>query len=452
MAVDEHNESIVPPHSQDAEMSVLGAILLDPNVLGDVAELVGADDFYSEAHTSIFQAILDLDRSSIELDLVTLCEHLTKLGTLDQVGGKAWLVELLEVLPSAANAVHYASIVAEKSLRRKLAAVADNIRVEAFRSPDSAEILLDRAEAGIFEIGEKEAARGTVAVGTVLMDTMSTIEKLQASPGALSGLDTGYFRLNDLTSGLNRGELAVIAARPSMGKTSFALNVALNTSLSEGSRILFFSLEMSEEQIATNLLCSVSRVDAHKIRKGQMSEHDWANLARGADRLHEAPFLIDATPGLTPMAIRTKARRVAMQKGGLDLIIVDYLQLMGSSEKTENRQQEISVISRRLKDLAREMNCPVVALSQLNRSVDAREDHRPRLSDLRESGAIEQDADLIMFLYRDSYYSPEMVDHTEGSVTEVLVAKHRNGPTGKVELVFFPNFLRFENLAAQEVA
>lgn len=432
-------------------MSVLGALLLDADVLGDVSELIGPEDFYGESNRIIFETILELDRASIEHDLVTICERLEKDRKLDQVGGKAWLVELLEVLPSAANAVHYASIVREKALRRRLASVADSIRREAFQSPDSAEIILDRAESSMFEIGEKEAARGTIPVGKVLMDTMSTIERLQASPGSLSGLDTGYFRLNDLTSGLNRGELAVIAARPSMGKTSLALNLCLNTSLNEGSRVLFFSLEMSEEQIATNLLCSLARVDAHKIRKGQMSDQDWANLARGADRLHEAPFLIDATPGLSPMLVRTKARRVAMQKGGLDLIVVDYMQLMSVRERTENRQQEISVISRRLKDLAREMDCPVIALSQLNRSVDAREDHRPRLSDLRESGAIEQDADLIIFLYQESYYSPEMVEPSGGSVTEVIVAKHRNGPTGKIELIFFPNYLRFENLAAQEV-
>lgn len=434
-------------------MSVLGALLLDPGTVGEVAEVLKPDDFYRQAHSAIYEAILHLDARNREADLVTLTEELTRREQLEEVGGKSFLIELMEVLPSAANAVHYAEIIREKAMRRRLASAADRIRQEAFRSPEAASTVLDRAEAAVFEIGKEEAGRGTIPVGKLLVETFNMIERFQESPGTLEGLDTGFLRLNDLTGGLKGGELVVVAARPSMGKTTFALNLAINASLRQGSRTLFFSLEMSEEQITQSLLCASARVDAVQIRQGRLSDQAWADLLRAADVLHEAPFLIDATPGLTPMAIRTKARRVAMQKGGLGLVVVDYLQLMSLTTQVESRQQEISQISRSLKDLARELRCPVVALSQLNRSVDSREDHRPRLSDLRESGAIEQDADLIMFLYRDDYYHPPETPPgpREGSPTEVLVAKHRNGPTGKAELLFFPHFLRFENPASQDV-
>jgi len=451
MSAEREGKQIVPPHHQDAEMSVLGALLLDPAVLGDVLEIIGPDDFYGTAHRLIFTSIQELEKTGEDPDLVTLCVYMADRSLLEKVGGKAYLSELLEVLPSTANVISYARIIREHAVRRRLAAVADQIRREAYECTESAEIILDRAEANIFQIAKEGVQRSTLPVGRVLVEVIQNIERLQASPGVLAGLDTGFFKLNDLTGGLSAGELVVVAARPSMGKTTFALNAGINAALNTGARVLFFSLEMAEEQIATNLLCSVSRVDAHKIRRGQMSEQDWANLARGAEQLHEAPFLLDATPGLTPMGVRTKARRAATREGGLDLIIVDYMQLMGMNQKVENRQQEISAISRALKALSREMNCPVLALSQLNRSVDAREDHRPRLSDLRESGAIEQDADLILFLYRESYYHPEEAQGAEGSVTEVIVAKHRNGPTGRVELVFFPNYLKFENLAQAEV-
>jgi replicative DNA helicase len=344
---------------------------------------------------------------------------------------------------------HYARIVREKAVRRRLLAAADAIRVEALTSDATAAEILDHAESAVFEIGEREGAQGTVAVGQVLEATFAQIEHRFENRGVLTGLDTGYYRLNDLTAGFQKGEFIVIAARPSMGKTTLALNIMLNAAISEDARCLLLSLEMGAEQIAQNMLCSLSGVDGNVVRKGNLTDRDWMRLNDAAGILHEKKILIDATPGLTPMSIRTKARRVAKKLKGIDLVIVDYLQLVASPPKSENRQQEISVISRGLKELSRELECPVIALSQLNRSVDSREDHRPRMSDLRESGAIEQDADVIGFLYRESYYkADEAEDAQPGKASELIIAKQRNGPTGLVPLMFFPNRLRFENPSA----
>jgi len=439
-------QGIAPPYSREAEMSVLGAILLDADALGTVASLLKPEDFYQDAHKIVFETIVGLDAQSISPDLVTLTEKLERGEQLDRIGGKAYLVELLEVLPSAANAEYYAKIVREKSVRRQLLRAADTIRSEALSSPDTAVEVLDRSESAVFEIGEKEGAQGTVAVGQVLESTFAQIEKRFEQRGVLTGIDTGYYKLNDMTAGLQGGDLVVVAARPSMGKTTLALNICLNAAILVDARCLFISLEMGPEQIAQNMLCAVSGVDGNVVRKGNLTDRDWVKLNDAAGVLHERKILIDATPGLTPMAIRTKARRVAKKMGGVDMIVVDYLQLVGSPPKAENRQQEISVISRNLKELARELDCPVVALSQLNRSVDSREDHRPRMSDLRESGAIEQDADVICFLYRESYYKDEDPDEAQpGKPTELIIAKQRNGPVGRVNLTFFPNKLKFES-------
>ncbi|MAG56992.1 MAG: replicative DNA helicase [Planctomycetes bacterium] len=446
----EEGLGVVPPHSREAEMSVLGALLLDGEALGNVAPLVTPEDFYQDAHKFIFETILGLDAQSIAPDLVTISESLERGSQLDRIGGKAYLVQLLEVLPSAANAEHYARIVREKAVRRRLLHAADDIRRETLTSEDTAVEVLDRAESAVFEIGEREGAAGTVAVGQVLESTFQQIEHRFENRGVLTGLDTGYYRFNDLTAGLQKGELVVIAGRPSMGKTTLALNMILNAAINEDARVLFMSLEMSAEQLAQNMLCSVSGVDGNVVRKGNLTDRDWVKLNDAAGILHERRILIDATPGLTPMAIRTKARRVAKKLKGVDAVVIDYLQLVGSPPKVENRQQEISIISRNLKELARELECPVIALSQLNRSVDSREDHRPRMSDLRESGAIEQDADVICFLFRESYYkSDEDEEERPGKASELIIAKQRNGPTGKVDLLFFPNRLKFEN-AVQE--
>ncbi|NRA95906.1 MAG: replicative DNA helicase [Planctomycetes bacterium] len=442
----EEGEGVAPPHSREAEMSVLGAIMLDADALGTVASLVQPDDFYQDAHKIIFETIIGLDAQSITADLVTLCDALDRSEQSDRIGGKAYIVELLEVLPSAANAEHYAKIVREKSVRRQLLRAADSIRLEALTSSDAAPEVLDRAEQAVFDIGEKEGAQGTVIVGQVLESTFSQIEQRFEQKGALTGLDTGFYRLNDYTAGLQRGDFVVVAGRPSICKTTLALNMVLNAAIADDARCLFMSLEMSAEQVAQNMLCAISGVDGNVVRKGNLTDRDWVKLNDAAGVLHERKILIDATPGLTPMAIRTKARRVAKRLRGIDIIVVDYLQMVASPPKSENRQQEISLISRNLKELARELECPVVALSQLNRSVDSREDHRPRMSDLRESGAIEQDADLICFLYRESYYKQEDPDEAQpGKASELIIAKQRNGPTGTIQLTFFPHRLKFEN-------
>ena len=443
------SKGLVPPHDIEAEMCVLGAILLDPLVLGEVSEILEAEDFYREVHRKLYEEILKLQANDLEPDLVSLSSSLSHSGDLEKLGGKSYLVELIDLLPSTVGAPSYARIVRGHALRRRLARAADGIRLDALEGTDAVGKIIDRAESQIFDIGSKEGARKAVFVGDILEKTFEKIEELQRQSGSLTGLDTGYFRLNTLTGGLQGGEMIVVAARPSMGKTTFALNMARNACLSQGSKVLFFSLEMGEEQIVQNILCAEARVDATKIRNAEMSDRDWARLSDAAGRLHESRFLIDATAGLTPLGIRSKARRASITMGGIDLVIIDYLQLVSMPGRVESRQQEISSISRSLKALARELDCPVIAISQLNRSVDSREDHRPRLSDLRESGAIEQDADVIMFLYREDYYEPDKESDAAGSVTEILVAKHRNGPTGMVKLVFLNACLRFENLAVE---
>ena len=333
----EDGGAVAPPHSREAEMSVLGAIMLDADALGTAAPLVQPDDFYQDAHKMIFETIIGLDSQSITPDLVTLCDALERSEQLDRVGGKAYIVELLEILPSAANAEHYAKIVREKSVRRQLLRAADSIRSEALTSADTAPEVLDRAEQAVFDIGEKEGAQGTVVVGQVLESTFSQIEQRFEQRGALTGLDTGFFRLNDYTAGLQRGELVVIAGRPSMGKTTLALNIVLNAAVAEDARCLFMSLEMSAEQVAQNMLCALSGVDGNVVRKGNLTDRDWVKLNDGAGQLHERKIYIDASPGLTPMAIRTKARRVAKRLRGIDIIVIDYLQMVASPPKSENR-------------------------------------------------------------------------------------------------------------------
>jgi replicative DNA helicase len=434
-------------YNRDAEMSVLGAMLLDKESIGTAQSVVQAEDFYDDNHRLIFEAIVNMDGRRIIADLVTLREELARHAQLERIGGQAYLIELMDVLPSAANIEHYARIVREHAIRRRLAAAADTIRLESFTSADPAADILDRAEASIFEIGEKEAGRGTEPVAAILEKTFEMIEARFENRGALTGLDTGFFDLNEVTAGLQAGDLIIVAARPSMGKTTFALNIALNACKAGDARVIVFSLEMGPEQLTQNLVCAVSDVDASRVRRGNLNDRDFQKLTDGANILQQFNLFIDATPGLTTSMIRTKARRIARRHERVDLIIVDYLQLVAPPPRSENRQQEISQISRALKQLARELNCPVMALSQLNRSVDSREDHTPRLSDLRESGAIEQDADVICFLYRKSYYDPKSEEDQPGKETDVIIAKQRNGPTGLVKLLFFPHLLRFRNPA-----
>ena len=441
------SETTLVPYNKEAEMSVLGALLLDKEAIGNVSSVVGSQDFYEDSNRILFEAIMEMDEKKITPDLVTLRDHLKRNAQLERVGGEPYIIELLEVLPSTANVEHYARIVRENAIRRRLAMVADVIRQESLTSGDEAANILDRAESAVFEIGERESSQGTICVSDILEKTFEMIEARYENRGALTGLDTGFFELNDKTAGLQKGDLIVVAARPSMGKTTLALNIGLNACQATDAKVLVFSLEMSPEQLAQNLVCAASDVDASKVRRGTFNDRDFQKLMEGANALQNFKLFIDATPGLTASAIRTKSRRMARKEGGLDLVVVDYLQLVAPPNNSENRQQEISLISRSLKELARELECPVMALSQLNRAVDSREDHKPRLSDLRESGAIEQDADVICFLYRKSYYDPTAEEDQPGKETEVIIAKQRNGPTGTVKLLFFPHLLRFRNPA-----
>lgn len=439
--MEEGPRGVSPPYDPEAEMCALGSVLLDNDALDDLVAVVGADDFYHRANRLVFEAMRDLGE---HVDVVTLNAELERRGVLDEAGGKKYLAELMEAVPSAHNVGAYAKLVRDCAVRRRLLRAAEEIRSNALAGGKSNE-LIDHAERQIFEIQHLGVKAGTVKVGDVLLDVFKQIEALEGVQGGITGCDTGYYKLNDMTSGFQPGDLVVIAARPSMGKTTFVLNCALNAAKT-GKTILFFSLEMAKEQIVTNLLCCEARVDAGRVRRGQMTQHDWQSWSDAADRLHQLKFFVDATPGVSPVSIRTKCRRLFNREKALDMIVVDYLQLMGMPE-AESRQQEIAAISRSLKELGRELRCPVIALSQLNRALESRKDHRPQMSDLRESGAIEQDADLILFLHREDYYSGEAAPGDYGRNTEIIVAKQRNGRTGRLDLLFFPHQFRFENKA-----
>jgi len=431
---------VKPPYDPEAEMCALGSVLLDNAVLDDLVRYVGADDFYHRANQLIFEAIKALGE---QVDVVTLNAELSRRGVLDQVGGKKYLADLMEAVPSAHNVSAYAKLVRDCAVRRRLLRASEEIRGRALHGGKTQD-LLDFAEQAVFDIAHEGSRSGTVRVGDVLIDVFKQLDALVGTQGGITGVDTGFFQLNEITAGFQPGDLIVIAARPSMGKTTFTLNCALNAAKLQGRTVLFFSLEMAAEQIVTNLLCCEAQVDASRVRRGQMTHHDYGKWNEAAGKLHELRFFVDATPGISPVAIRTKARRLLAREKALDLVVVDYLQLMSGGD-AESRQQEIAAISRSLKELARDLRCPVIALSQLNRALESRKDHRPMMSDLRESGAIEQDADLILFLHREDYYSGEAVPGDFARVMEIIVAKQRNGRTGKVELNFLPHQFRFEN-------
>jgi replicative DNA helicase len=434
-------EGITPPYDAEAEMCALGSVLLDNDVLDDLVGAVIAEDFHRRENRIVFEAMRALGDN---VDAVTLASELQRRGELDEIGGKKYLADLMESVPSARNVGAYASIVRDCAVRRRLIRATEEIRAAALHG-GKAKDLIDLAEKRIFELHHEGARSGTARVGDILYDVFKQIEALDGGAGGVTGCDTGFYKLNDMTSGFQPGDLVVVAARPSMGKTTFVLNCALNAART-GRTILFFSLEMGKEQLVTNLLCCEARVDSNRVRRGQMTQHDWQLWTDAADRLQNLKFFIDATPGVSPVAIRTKCRRLANAQGKVDMVVVDYLQLMGLPD-AESRQQEIAAISRSLKELARELGCPVVALSQLNRALESRKDHRPQMSDLRESGAIEQDADVILFIHREDYYSGDAAPGDYGRTTEIIVGKQRNGRTGKIDLLFFPHQFRFENKA-----
>lgn len=431
----------IPPHNIEAEQSALGAMILDKNAISDVTELMNSEDYYKEAHGIIHEGIVELYNQNEPVDLITLSDFLTQKGLLDKIGGVEYLSDLTTVGIITTNARNYAKIISEKAMLRRLIKASSEIMEKGYESKEADE-LLELAEKSIFDISQKKDREGFSAIKDVLMLTFSRIEKLYNSTDALTGITTGFIDIDRKTSGLQRSDLILIAARPSMGKTAFSLNVCQNAALKGEYSVAMFSLEMSKEQLVQRMLASESHIPIQNIRNGELSEEDWPKLARAMGVLAKSNVFIDDTPAITLLEMRAKCRRLKMEKG-LDLIMIDYLQLMSGSGRSESRQQEISTISRGLKALAREMNCPVIALSQLSRAPELRADHRPILSDLRESGAIEQDADLVMFLYRDEYYFP---DSEKKGIGELIIAKHRNGETGAIDLTWIGEYTKFADI------
>ncbi|HBH87354.1 MAG TPA: replicative DNA helicase [Syntrophaceae bacterium] len=435
----------VPPQNLEAEQSVIGGIMLDNQALNSALEILNVDDFYSEAHRKIFAAIIELYDRSEPCDLITLSNILKNKTQLDQAGGVSYLSSLSDSVPSAANISHYAKIVKEKSILRKLIGTATEILHKSYTSSTDIDTVLDEAEHAIFEISENKIRPAFSPFKDLIKDSVRTIEKLYERKELVTGVPTGFEKIDDITSGLQKSDLIIIAGRPSMGKTAFALNIAQYAALEAGIPVAIFSLEMSKEQLALRMLSSEARVDSQRIRRGFLGEADWPKLITAAGRLSEALIFIDDTPAISALEMKAKARRLKSEVD-LGLIILDYLQLMRSGGRKDSREQEISEISRSLKTLAKELNVPVIALSQLNRKVEDRTNKRPQMADLRDSGAIEQDADLIAFIYRDDVYD-KSEENPEKGMAEIIVGKQRNGPTGMVKLAFQDKFARFENLA-----
>lgn len=431
----------VAPHNREAEESVLGAIMLSAEAANLVMDKLEVDDFYVPAHQAIFEVIIGLYNANQPIDPLTVSDALHRKGELDRVGGAAYLSELMEAVPTASNIEYYSAIVEEHGLRRRLIAAGSELGELAVMTDLEIAAVLDRAEQAVLRVGESRIGEGLIPMSPLLHGTLETIEELEARGSELTGLATGFRDLDKKLGGLQPANLVVVAARPSMGKSALSANIATNVAL-DGGTVAMFSLEMSREEIVQRLLCSVGRVDSMKLRTGQLGPQLWQKVVHAASRMYEAPVFIDDSGQLTVTDIRAKARRLR-RAHGLDLVIVDYLQLMQGSNR-ENRQQEIAEISRSLKNLARELDVPIIAVSQLNRSLESREDKRPRLGDLRESGAIEQDSDVVMFIYRHEYYHPEAQDAK--GLAEVIVAKHRSGSTGKVTMTFLPEFTLFADL------
>jgi len=427
------------PYNMEAEQAVLGSVLIDAESLAAAAEHLKSEDFYSESHKEIFSAILDIHTKGEPVDVVTLVEEIKNRGTLDKSGGIAYLTDLSMSVPSTANLKYYIKIVDEKSTLRRLISASNEIIKNCYQGQEELEYIIDQAEKKIFNLSQRHNSHQFYTMKEILLEVYSRIEELAKNKGRITGVPTGFTEFDHMTSGLNPAELILVAARPSMGKTSFVMNIAQYAALRARVPVAVFSLEMAKEQLAQRMLSSEANVELQKIRTGSLDEADWLKLVRAAGPLSQAPIYIDDSPGINSMELRSKARRLKMERG-IGLVVLDYLQLMSGRGRVENRQQEISEISRSLKALARELKVPVVALSQLSRAPEARAGHKPMLSDLRESGAIEQDADVVAFLYRDEYYNP---DSDKKNIAEVIIAKQRNGPTGTVELVWLGQFTKF---------
>ena len=440
----------IPPHSIEAESSVLGGLLLDNDAWDRVSDLLAEGDFYRYEHRLVYAAMGTLINSSRPADVITVFEQLQSQGKAEGIGGLAYLNSLAQYVPSAGNIRRYAEIVRERAILRKLVSASDEIATNAF-NPQGRPVaaILDESEQKIFNIGEEGSRmkRGFQGMDSLVVSLLDRVQEMADNPNDITGVPTGFYDLDRLTAGLQPGDLIVLAARPSMGKTAFAINIAEHVALQEGLPVAVFSMEMGAAQLAVRIVGSIGRIDQSHLRTGKLTDEEWPRLTEAIERLRNISLHIDETAGLTSSELRANARRLSRQCGKLGLIVVDYLQLMsGSSGNDENRATELGEISRGLKMLAKELQCPVIALSQLNRSVETRPDKRPMMSDLRESGAIEQDADIIMFIYRDEYYTKDACK--EPGVAEILIAKQRNGPTGMVKLAFLKNLTRFESLAS----
>ena len=439
----------LPPQNIEAEESLISAILIDNNTLLDVIEILAPEDFYRTAHQKIYAAITDLFDKAEPIDLVTLANKLKEKGQLEEIGSASYLARLVDTVPLAVNAQHYAKIVHDKASLRRLIEKANAIVKRCFEERGNTDAVIDFAESAIFEISEKKSQQAFYPLSKIILGNIETLEEKQGNRSLVTGVPTGFGRLDNLTSGFQNSDLIILAARPSMGKTALALNIARNAAVDTNIPVAVFSLEMSKEQLSLRMLCSEARIDSSRLRSGFFSMEDWHRLTDAAGILSESPIYIDDSASLTAMEIRAKARRLKMDKN-IGLIIIDYLQLMQGRASAERRDIEISEISRSLKALAKELELPVLALSQLNRMLEQRTDKRPRLSDLRESGALEQDADVVAFIYRDEVYNKEE-DNPNKGVAEILLSKQRNGPTGDIFLTFLNSFTRFEDLASEEV-
>ena len=433
----------IPPHNLEAERSALGAAMLSKDALMDVSEEVKAEDFYNESHREIFKAIMNLYRDNSAVDMLTVCEELKRQKALDMVGGRAYIGSLTAGVPSTANAGEYAKIVADKAMTRQLIQAAEGIAAKGYEDKEPARDMTNKAEAEIFQIAQRKQKNDYAKIQDVLLKNIKIIDEAEKNKGGVVGLPTGFKTFDEKTAGLHKSDLIILAARPGMGKTAFALNIAAQSAVKAGASVMIFSLEMSQEQLGQRLIAMQARVEAEKLKKGELDRKDWDRIHMALDELNNTKIVIDDTPGISIMEMRNKCRRLKAEQG-LDLIVVDYLQLMTYDGRADSRQQEVSALSRHLKLLAREMDCPVIVLSQLSRAVEQRQDKRPMLSDLRESGSIEQDADIVIFIYRDDYYS----ENTEKpGVCEIHLAKHRSGATDRIELTWVARYTKFSDKA-----
>ena len=432
----------IPPHDIDAEQAVLGSMLTDKDAVNAAIETLKEDAFYREDNRAIYQAIINLYSKSEPIDIITLKDELESMDKFEQVGGYEYLASLPDKVPTTANVQKYIKIVEEKAILRNLIKTANEIIELGYDPAEDVEDIMDNAEKKIFDIMQSKNQKGYTPIKDVLVESFTKLEELYNRKQHITGVPTGFVELDYKTAGLHGSELILVAARPAMGKTAFALNIATNAALRGNAPVAIFSLEMSKDQLVNRILCSEAMVDSNKVRTGKLEEDDWVKLAGAIGPLSESEIYIDDTPGISVMEIRTKCRKLKMEKN-IGLVVIDYLQLVQGNKRTTSREQEISEISRSLKILAKEINVPVIALSQLSRAVEQRPDHRPMLSDLRESGAIEQDADIVMFLYRDDYYNKES---EKKDIAEVIIAKQRGGQTGTVELLWMGNYTKFVNL------